>query len=762
MSLRRHLVAASLLLALALPSMQLAAEPFTFQGFLEQSGSPLNGNVNLAFKLYDAQSGGSQQGATISANAYPVLDGVFTLDLNFVGVAFADANRWLQVEVNGTPMGPRIEILPAPVAASARALQGHGVSATVPSSGQVLKWNGSAWAPAADAGGGSYTAGAGLLLNGTEFSANFAGSGAANSVARSDHGHYGSVFGGSSALQGLNITQTNASNGANGLFSIAQSASGETTGVVGVSMSATSGATGVAGMASAASGTTTGVSGRSDSSNGRGVHGLATAGSGSTVGVWGSADSTAGSGVRGSATAASGLTYGIHGTSASSTGIGVYGAADRGVVGEGSTTGVDGQTSGAVNAAGVRGSAAHPSADVRGVAGLVQSPLGIAVAGENLAASGNAYGVAGATASPAGTGVFGSAINGGTGVRGEGETGMVAQGESMGLDGAASDPAGQAIGVRGSTGSPDGAGVFAINSAASGNAYGAYAQTNSTAGTALVGDALATSGSNRGVLARTASSVGVGLRAENTATSGGGSGNALVAVGNLPSGDTLVVEANGTSSAWAIRTRSAGTRTIDAELTTPGVTGATISASVNSVNGRAGQFINSAGGGTAASFVGNVDVSGTLSKGGGSFKIDHPLDPANKYLLHSFVESPDMMNIYNGNVVTDANGRATIELPEWFETLNRDFRYQLTVIGEFAQAIVSKKVEQNRFEIRTSSPKVEVSWQVTGIRHDAWAERNRIPVELEKSGDERGKFLHPEAHSQPADKRIGTVADTKE
>ena len=41
------------------------------------------------------------------------------------------------------------------------------------------------------------------------------------------------------------------------------------------------------------------------------------------------------------------------------------------------------------------------------------------------------------------------------------------------------------------------------------------------------------------------------------------------------------------------------------------------------------------------------------------FVIDHPLDPANKYLYHASVESPDVMNIYNGNVVTDANGRAT-------------------------------------------------------------------------------------------------------
>src|SRR5262249_38140051 len=88
--------------------------------------------------------------------------------------------------------------------------------------------------------------------------------------------------------------------------------------------------------------------------------------------------------------------------------------------------------------------------------------------------------------------------------------------------------------------------------------------------------------------------------------------------------------------------------------------------------------------GLAGRFNGRVQVTGTLTKGGGSFKIDHPLDPANKYLYHSFVESPDMMNVYNGNILLDANGEAWVELPEWFEALNRDFRYQLTSIGGLA------------------------------------------------------------------------------
>ena len=148
----------------------------------------------------------------------------------------------------------------------------------------------------------------------------------------------------------------------------------------------------------------------------------------------------------------------------------------------------------------------------------------------------------------------------------------------------------------------------------------------------------------------------------------------------------------------------------------------------------------------AGYFNGNVNVTGTLSKGGGSFKIDHPLDPTNKNLYHSFVESPDMMNIYNGNVITDASGYATVTMPDWFEALNKEFRYQLTVIGDFAQAIISQKIQDNQFIVRTDKPNIEVSWQVTGIRHDKFAEKYRIPVEENKTGKDVGKYLHPDAY----------------
>jgi hypothetical protein len=137
-----------------------------------------------------------------------------------------------------------------------------------------------------------------------------------------------------------------------------------------------------------------------------------------------------------------------------------------------------------------------------------------------------------------------------------------------------------------------------------------------------------------------------------------------------------------------------------------------------------------------------------LTKGSGSFKIDHPLDPENKYLYHSLVESPDMKNIYDGVAVLDEYGEAWVELPEWFEGLNRDFRYQLTCIGGFAQVYIAEEIYLNRFKIGGGIPGMKVSWQVTGIRQDPYANTFRVPVEEAKPENERGRFLYPEVYRE--------------
>jgi hypothetical protein len=155
---------------------------------------------------------------------------------------------------------------------------------------------------------------------------------------------------------------------------------------------------------------------------------------------------------------------------------------------------------------------------------------------------------------------------------------------------------------------------------------------------------------------------------------------------------------------------------------------------------------------------GDVTASGNLTAFGiKQFKIDHPLDPEGKYLLHAAIESSEVLNVYSGNVNTNENGEATIVLPDWFEALNRDFRYQLTVVGTFAQAIVEDEVRNNRFRIRTNAPGVKVSWQITGIRSDAVMRKHPFQVEENKPDRERGTYLSPEAFNQPEERGVEWV-----
>jgi TGF-beta propeptide len=282
----------------------------------------------------------------------------------------------------------------------------------------------------------------------------------------------------------------------------------------------------------------------------------------------------------------------------------------------------------------------------------------------------------------------------------------------------------------GSDGSSDGVGAVQGMSA---NGVGVYGLSTSTS----------TSSNNEGVYG--SGYIGVA-----------GAGPSSDGIGVFGTSGGVGVEAFGVDGVYSVGTQAG----VYAFGNNWGVAGTSQSASgvgggfYNTTTGDALFAENQTKGSFAAFFLGNVDVDGTLSKAGGSFKIDDPLDPANKYLYHSFVESPDMMNIYNGNVTTDGSGLATVTLPDWFEALNRDFRYQLTVIGQFAQAMVENEVSNHQFTIHTDKPNAKVSWQVTGIRQDAWANANRIPVEVTKAPADRGLYLHPELFGAPADKSI--------
>ncbi len=358
-------------------------------------------------------------------------------------------------------------------------------------------------------------------------------------------------------------------------------------------------------------------------------------------------------------------------------------------------------------------------------AGVIgDNTFGEAVVGRNRGGNGvgavvgrndsSGYGVRGFNTKD-GIGVLGQAgISGGTGVGGRFEN-VNAANVSPALQ-VATNGIGSGITVQlpnasnGSRGidvaqSGVGPGVFATS--AGGNAVWGITSSISAAG--VIGDNTfgeAVVGRNRGgngvgaVVGRNDSS-GYGVRGFNTKNGYGVLGQAGISGGTGTAGRFENVNAANTSDALQVVTNSAG----------------------NAARFTGNVVVN-----------GNLTVSGTVAKGGGSFRIDHPLDPENKYLYHSFVESPDMMNVYNGVIRLDGNGEAWVELPNWFEALNRDFRYQLTPVGAPGPNLyIAEEVAGNRFKIAGGAAGAKVSWQVTGIRHDTYANEHRIQVEVEKT-----------------------------
>jgi hypothetical protein len=132
-------------------------------------------------------------------------------------------------------------------------------------------------------------------------------------------------------------------------------------------------------------------------------------------------------------------------------------------------------------------------------------------------------------------------------------------------------------------------------------------------------------------------------------------------------------------------------------------------------------------------FLGNLAIVGSLTKGAGTFEIDDPIDPANKILFHSFVESPDALNIYDGIATLDKNGEVTIQLPDYYDALNQNSTYQFFPMDQAMPDLYVKTEEaNNQFTIAGGVPGGQISWQISGVRHDPYILANPIIVEVEK------------------------------
>jgi hypothetical protein len=273
--------------------------------------------------------------------------------------------------------------------------------------------------------------------------------------------------------------------------------------------------------------------------------------------------------------------------------------------------------------------------------------------------------------------------------------------------------------------STEGRGVFGSAGAASGITYGGYFQCLSTSGYGVLGLANATSGTTYGVLGQTYSTDGRGVYGQATAATG---------------------------ATYGVYGESAST-------SGRGVYGLA-TAAFGAAYGVYGQSDSSAAYGVWAQ--GNLGASGTKS-----FRIDHPDDPANKYLLHYAAESPEVINFYSETVTLDERGEAVVELPHYFAKINTRPRYQLTAVGAPMPMLhVAEEIDEAAliagaaagpgettpicsFRIAGGKPGAKVSWRVEALRNDRWVQQRGAPVEIEKEGPEKGTYQHPELYGQP-------------
>jgi len=717
----------------AAPAGGAAPERMSYQGYLEEDEQPVSGTRNLRFVLY----GSPAWSDSLWSEGHPDVSvdrGVFSVQLGSVRplttTLLGRPAIYLETRVNGVALAPRrrLDAVPYALVSTLADSAGYAAQALNAQSAQTAVHAETAdtaayalhaaYADSAGSGGGGGDSYWGP--NGSHIHNLNAGSVGIGTAAPTRRLHViDSSANPAAAIRnngtGIGLEVAAAASAGIGLRALAagRAVEGWASGTGGV---------GVYGGADAGSGPTTGVFGIATSPNARGVYGTVDQyASGTSYGVLGEVGSSGWYGVGGRNLAETGAGVGVYGYSAALSGHGVRGEATgtlgKGVSGTSPETGVYGTASGSGG---------------RGVHGVANSA--------------NAYGVFGSSTSTSGTGVYGTGgLYGGrflTSASGSDRYAVLAEATA--------------------------AGARAVQAVASGSgAVALYAEASDQVSTTGAAGQFVCRGGGPGVIGQ-ATSTGTASNHGGYFTTEGSNASGVVGINRSYLSDAPgVLGEHRESDGWGVGVRGNGNyRGVEgfayglvSSFTRSGVYGRVEGGTAPGMN--CGVYGSATGSGTnyAGYFAGNTHVTGTLSKAAGSFKIDHPLDPANKYLLHSFVESPDMMNVYNGNVVLDSRGEAVVTLPDWFEALNREFRYQLTCIGGFAPVYIADKVRGNQFRIAGGAAGLEVSWQITGVRQDPFANAHRIAVEMEKPDGERGTYLHPVERGLPLETQTDRVND---